>query len=396
MILICVGMGCVGSVFPVEHSAIAQTPVTAPTQYWVNVRDYGAVGDAVHDDGPAISSALSAAAGGSRVVYFPPSRGYYISSVTLPPGRGGWMKLYLDAPIYSGSTIKIPQYYSIYGDSSEPPAQFSQNDGAWIQNRNPALTGAIIDVTGPHVSLENVYVGGAPNDADTIVTEPSICCVRFKDVSVQVLADNTSGSAVRIEGGFGFVFEGGYYADSNAPAIRFGPDPRACNATGIVRMQDTVLNGHGIAMTFDSCGVAGPYTFENVLYEGAEDSFLTISERGGSWVRGIYMRNIILSDCRVGPTCPAMVTNNGKNTSGVQIINSWGPWDPATPFIAGDSVHGLEIWSPFDLPVGQASEYVYHLPDRVVSTLPTVDPATRALQPRGTPRHASGWPRADE
>lgn len=49
----------------------------------INVLDYGAVGDGVHDDGPAIRAAFSGNNGNNRRVYFPPLN-YHIVTVVLP------------------------------------------------------------------------------------------------------------------------------------------------------------------------------------------------------------------------------------------------------------------------------------------------------------------------
>jgi Pectate lyase superfamily protein len=61
----------------------------SPSSYlgWKNVMDYGAIGDGVNDDGPAIQAAVNAAtadtsAGGGRV-YFPPPPNYYIINTTV-------------------------------------------------------------------------------------------------------------------------------------------------------------------------------------------------------------------------------------------------------------------------------------------------------------------------
>jgi len=57
---------------------------TAKANAAVNVKDYGAVGDGVTDDRPAIQAAMTAA--GAADVYFPPGR-YLLASATLPGDR---------------------------------------------------------------------------------------------------------------------------------------------------------------------------------------------------------------------------------------------------------------------------------------------------------------------
>jgi hypothetical protein len=394
--IVMIGVICAALLFAGHASSVAHAQAPTPTKYWTNVRDYGAVGDDVHDDGPAIVSAVTAAIkGGTRVVYFPPAKAYLVSGLTLPPDCCAWIKLVLDAPIYTTGTITVPSFYSIFGNSSGLDDQFSYDDGVQINGVNPNLTGSVVDVVGSHVNLENLFVDGAQGTADAIRFENSVCCVTLTNVAANILDPNTEGAAVRIQGGFNFVFEKSFFSvptDGQAPTISIEPDHDLCNSTGLIRMRDVVLAGRGIAASFP-CGIGNQFNFENMLYEAAVDSFLTITNRygavDGGWVDQISIRNIAMSDCNVEP-CPSLIRNNGHRTLGVQVYESGTPTNPAWigPIVSGDQITGLEIWTTDEYPVGQASGYIYHLPTKVISTIPIVAPTASSVKPapRGGPR----------
>jgi hypothetical protein len=72
----------------ISSSDSSQSLQTAPV-YSFNVKDYGAVGDGVADDGPAISKAVAAAQG--AILYFPSGSYYVATPVTLPVNwPAGW------------------------------------------------------------------------------------------------------------------------------------------------------------------------------------------------------------------------------------------------------------------------------------------------------------------
>ena len=355
--------------------AIAQTPV--PSTYWTNVRDYGAIGDGIHDDGPAIIAAIVAAdSGNKRVVYFPPtSKHYYVNGLQLPPLHT-FLKLFLDAPIFTSSTIVVSSWYSIYGDISAEPAQFEPDSGAWIHSTSQNSSAPIIEVDGNHVTLAGLQIDESPGGPiDGIRFGGSACCITLTNVTVQMWATNSAGCGVHTQGGFGFVMQGGFYSSPgpNTSTVCLDVDENFCNDSGIVNMRDLVIAGHGMTLNFP-CGGAGPFTFDNILFESCADSFLTINAGMFVNVLALDLKGIQMSDCH-GPPYPPMITNHGKLVAGVKISSSW-TGGVGSAFVSGETIHDLEIWCPWNFPVGQSSEYVLHLPTAIISTMPIITPST--------------------
>lgn len=354
------------------------SPPSAPTapstssqaQTYVNIRDYGAVGDGVHDDTPAILAAVNAAMQlGINIVEFPPTNPYYEigTPLVLPRPTTSWMKLNLDASLNLNATMTIGGFYSIFGSNPFLQNSMSQDAQATIIV-DPSLSPAI-HIVGNDVKLENLFLyfhfGG---DGDGILTD-GVCCITVSNVSVSRTAG--SGADVHIRGmGFDYIFEKGVYtADGTGPSFLI-ESPTNGNSTGFLAMRDVVLVGHGLQFSTD--GPMTNYLFENILYESFQDSFLTINGTNHPYtpVYGLYLNNIIMAD-PVGTPAP-MITNNNAQTSGVQIFNS----PIYSTAVSGDPIQDLEIWSGVDVAVGQATNYVLHEPSGIVSTMPTGTPAS--------------------
>lgn len=354
-------------------------PPSAPTapstpsqaQTYLNIRDYGAVGDGVHDDTPAILAAVSAAiAGEIHVVEFPPTSPFYQigSPLVLPRSTSSWIRLHLDGPVNLGATVTVEGFYSIYGNNPAFQGQFSPDAGTAITvalGVNPA-----IHIVGNDVKLENLFFyfnqGG---NGDGILTD-DVCCITATNVSVNGQSGR-DGVDVHIRGqGFGYLFEKGVYSNSGAAPTFLMEGPNDGNSVGIFTMRDVVLAGRGIQMV--THGPMTNFIFENVLFEDFQDSFLTINGASGPGapIYNIYLNDIQMAD-PVG-TPAAIITNHGSETSGVQILNS----PIYTTAVSGDPIQDLEIWSGVDAAVGQATNYVLHEPSGIVSTMPAGAPAS--------------------
>ena len=336
-----------------------------PVKTYVNILDYGAVGDDKHDDSPAILAAVEAAMKGNiRTIEFPPTTvGYLIGTPLVLPNTNGWMKLNLDSPLYLGATLTVTSFYLIYGNNplTNVAPQFSPDLEVPIfaePGVNPA-----INVSGCSIKLENLAVGfNAGGDGDGIFVGNS-CYVTLENVSVGGQGGR-NGVDVHITGdGFGFLIEKGVYSGgSTTPTFVFEGSP-LCNEVGAVTMRDLALAGHGIQINV-TCGIANHYSFENILTEALQDSFLTINAAANTPVLAIYFKDILLAD--PDPPLP-LVMNHGQATAGMEIYNSW---QPGTPEVAGNPISDLEIWSAIDVPVGQSTGYVFHGPSGIVSTMP--------------------------
>jgi parallel beta-helix repeat protein len=103
-----------------DDSGNAATVVTIPGAAWLNVKDYGAIGDGATDDTAAIQAALTAAAGNGLTVYFP--AGYYRVTATL---------------LYGGNTSLLGEYGSswlVNYISASPWILFTADPGATVEN----------------------------------------------------------------------------------------------------------------------------------------------------------------------------------------------------------------------------------------------------------------------
>uniref|UniRef100_A0A0W0FZR5 Rhamnogalacturonase A/B/Epimerase-like pectate lyase domain-containing protein n=1 Tax=Moniliophthora roreri TaxID=221103 RepID=A0A0W0FZR5_MONRR len=166
----------------IAHEGVAAfNPSLAEYQVFRNVKSYGAVGDGVHDDGPAINAAIAA---GNRC------GGGTCPSSTVTPAI-----VYFPKGTYLVSSPIIAYYYTqLIGDARDPPTLLASEDvdpylagGAqWYQNQNNffrSVRNFVIDTrrvpatnaagTGIHwqvaqaTSLMNIvfYLSDAPNTA---------------------------------------------------------------------------------------------------------------------------------------------------------------------------------------------------------------------------------------
>jgi hypothetical protein len=361
---------CAGSVSgsptkPTTAPAPAQTTLPAS----VSIRDYGAIGDDLHDDSPAILAAVNAAfQAGINTVEFPPTTSYYLigSPLVLPRPPISWMKLNLDGPLDLDATVTIGGFYSIHGDGSYGQGAFSQ-DAQELIAVEPSVNPAF-NVVGNAVHFSDLllyfHLGG---DGDGILTSGA-CCITATNVSVNHPSSN--GIGVHITGGgFDYIFEKGFYGTGGTGPTFQIDGPSNGNGTGALAMRDVVLYGGGVQLNVH--GPMSNYVFENILFEGAQNAFLTINGTpqvlplGQAYVFETRLDNVLIAD-PVGNPAPPLIVNNDASTAGFQVINT----PIYSTVVSGDPIQDLEIWAGADVSVGQASEYVLHEPSGVFSTMP--------------------------
>jgi hypothetical protein len=352
--------------------------------------DYGAKGDGQTDDSPAIWKALTAAfqrgIGGGSVVYFPPGHIFVIANAqTLPTPPNIWITLYLDAELLLGGTLTVPGGYIIHGNSSGQVTAFSTDKLALIGHTNLSVNPTIF-INSTDVRIENVQFTDLPEGADGIVIKHSAKIV-LKNVWIQ----GHGGIPVRIEGGFGYEIDGGGFASSeDQPTIQFS-DNNECDFVGIFRVHGTFLSRRGISVAA-GCGGMNSMTFDDILYEGATNAFLTIDSHSSIGVWSIAIRDVNFADSQGDPLPPMIdahcqVQSGCAGISGVTISNSYtdGLW-----MATGDPIYDLEIWNSNPrggTKVAQTRYYVIHDPTRIVNTMPVVDDPNMA-----TFRHREHFP----
>ncbi|MGA9593625.1 MAG: hypothetical protein WBS18_11055, partial [Candidatus Acidiferrales bacterium] len=272
--------------------------------------------------------------------------------------------------------ITLNSFYSIYGNGGSGPAQFSTNITTYIQVVNPNLN-PVFHISGmKDIHLQNLLVFFAlGGNGDGILIDGSSCCVTLDNVWTGRQGTFSGGTSLHIKGGSRYLITNGLYSGSgSSPSVLYESDEAQCGATGNLAMRDSVIAGNGIALNL-TCGIAGPFAFENILSEDAPGAFLTINESTSAQAWGISLKQVDMSD-EFGPPYPSLLENHGTGTDGVQVFNPGIQTNPATPIIAGDPVNDLEIWSPFEYPVGQTTNYVFHGPGGIITTMPTSSAAT--------------------
>jgi hypothetical protein len=278
----------------------AQLPMTN----WTNVKDFKAKGDAKMDDSLAISKAIQYADSAGGVVYFPSAPGYVFDCQLPVLTNSRRVTLFLNAPWILIGTLNVSRGYVIRGNSGGHLEAFSTDNLALISigpGASPAI--AIHNQTG--IQLENLKIEYINYGSDGIVVDRASAGIVFKNVFVHMHGDTTSGTPLLIKGGFGYTVDGSGYSSpgsSSSPSIAF-TDAAACNYVGIFRVRHAYLAGRGIEIA-SSCGGMNSMTFEDMLFEGAANPFLTISSRSSAGVWLISIKDINMADSVGDPNPP--------------------------------------------------------------------------------------------
>ena len=368
-----------GLLLIVSLSAVARSSAQTPQSYWINVLDYGAKGDAVTDDAPAILKAINAAIarrGPGSVVYFPPGSGYYgayniATPLSLPWPQGVWIKLFFDGDVILNATLTLTAGYILHGNSGRDFPQFSM-DAVTVFGVGPNVNPAIYIHRAAGIRLENIIISWPKNGADGIVVDDDpdgqSAEITFNNVFVWLDQNNTTGVPVVIKGGFGYYFEGGGYASSalgSSPSIKF-TNAIACNGVALVQMHRVFLNNHGVLL-YTNCSPFANFTFDDNLYEDGIDPFLRIEGPSNSGAYGIRMQD----NCVADSTQPVLAVHNTQAKSIYMVDNMTVNHVP----VQGDPIQDLEIWTPDSLAsLTQTSGYVLHTPVGITDTMPTSMP----------------------
>jgi Pectate lyase superfamily protein len=373
-------------------SVPSATHSQAVTPNWINVKSFGAVGDGVTDDTPAVEQAIQAAVNrggqGGNVVYFPPAKQYYLASPLVLPDANGWTTLFLDGPVRLDHTLEMKSFYVIRGNSGGSRQAFSTVPlGQILTPYNGEPT---IHINATDVRIQNIQMQYVRDGSDGIVIEQS-ANVDLDNVFVDMDSNNVTGHALVIRGGFGYRVIGGSYNAPGTSSILIGSDAR-CNSTGIMSFKNVFLGDHGISLE-PQCAPLTMLTFEGILYESAQDALLTIQPTGDGQIDGVRVLDSTMAD-ELSPK-PPLIQNKGSRAFSVIVQNC--PID-AQQLTAGDPIADLEVWTAQDNTViGQSSGYVLHRPSGVVSTMPGSGTSPSAvLMPQSTHRLNISMPRFDQ
>jgi len=367
--------------FPASAQFIKPRPtgprLVAPDGY-VSVQDYGATCDLHGDATPGIIAAVKAALAlqSGNFVYFPPCPGLGAYTLRTPlefPRANKWTELYFDAPVVLWAPIIMNDFYILHGNGGTVPPSFSNdkvtNFATFLINSEAA-----IQIHGKWgVRLENLSIGDVYGPQDGILIDETSGIVTLDNVVVELSADNLTGSPLHIKGGSTIEVIHGRYGSpmtSTKPSIEIETDPNTCSLMGHFKFSDFVLINNGIRVNLDhGCGVFADLSVENIIYQDAGSPLLSTVGLGGSLSAGIFMKNVNVSDGTPNATCLA---NMGRAWS-FQVFNCLTGNNQA--ITSGDNIKDLEIWSMGSQLVGQASEYVYHGMNGIVSTMSLTGPA---------------------
>jgi hypothetical protein len=389
-------------------------PRFSPPSAWINVRDFGAVGDATTDDTPAILAAIKTAQnvsnGNAAVVYFPATPTfYYLGTPLVLPDTANWLTLFFDGRLLIGNTIEAKGGYSFYGNGGAQVTAASRDHLALF-----AVKGAvdpIIDIKQVNsFRLENIQFPDSESSHGIVVENSAD--IMIKNVWMGTQPDNPAGIPLSIHGGFGIYVEGGGYSTNanGGPSIVMSDDDTAtgCHTDGMMRVKGTFLAGHGIAIR-PICGVLTSLDFEDILYESCLSPFLTIEAQNSfsnPIVAGIQIKDVNMADSGPEPGTskfPPLVRVSGlERVWSVQIINSW---SDAIVCKDGGPIADLEVmalgWCDI---LGQTSGYFISRYDGVIDTrivlpppVPTMGAKPALLMPKLSPgglRHKRALPPA--
>jgi hypothetical protein len=312
-------------------------PSDLPTKnlsaYWLTVTPSG--GDDSRAILAAVSRAIARGQHGGNTVYFPPSQTCFniASPLTLPPTPYVRVTLLFDSRVCLNNTLTIRDGYDLKGISSGGTAfaddSLAAFDMGW--GFSPA-----VHIQGNGVHLENIDFAYMHGKSDGIVVDHS-AGLKLKNVWMRSDAHNLTGVPLKITGGFGYYIDGGGFSAPNAHSIVINDDPR-CNWTGIFRMRDTFFANRGIFIN-EACGGTNSLSFENILFESAQEPFVTISSRGGNGVWGLDFRGVNFADS-VSPL--PLVHVAGIRVHNISIINC--RTDFEAPMVNGDPATGVNVW----------------------------------------------------
>ena len=378
------------------QSPTTHTPI--PGSNWVNVRDFGALGNG-GDDAPgfiaAINAAIRGGSFGGGTVYCPFAGNQYNSynfphGITLPGLKNAWVEIYLDCNIALGGPLIIQgSGYYIHGHNAGLGSNFGTMSTSQVYANEGVSPAIRISTYGTR--LENLSVSTGTGDVIQINPAPSIgigasSMVSLIEVHSLVRDSGAAGSPLHITGGFGYYIEGGGYEvqpTSNQPTILIETPGPACVGTGIVTMERVYLDNRGVQLKA-LCGYIGNVKMRATLYENGKDALVNIRATWPGIVAGLKLEDCAISDSNAavidnapsgrvyGVKIDDCVVTGGVLTTGSPMgqLTIWYPAEPPTPAIPGQFA-GLPV--PTVPSIAQTRNYELHFGDRIINTIPVLN-----------------------
>ncbi|MGA2810522.1 MAG: glycosyl hydrolase family 28-related protein [Candidatus Acidiferrum sp.] len=300
-----------------------------------NVKSYGgAVCDGITDDTAAIQKTLTDAgtamnsAGGSGIVYFPPSTGPCVVHVLTWPALiyKGWLyslfdnALQADTLILASSNAYVGRTSNFQGDSG---SFVTGPSATWIQTKS--FSGPFVDMSGLNqVSIDGLNIQGRGWDGGPAVhvhdnAGNGSVYITIKNSTVgseNAYALGADASAPNITAGFGMVIENCSFASAVAPTMRFVN-------YGIVTIRGQFI-AQGLSITNAGIPSNGDFLIEDVLSESlANNDFLTLFPTNGP-ISDITLKRVFLADSVNSWLVKQVSPNNQLTNVKIEMIPAGG------------------------------------------------------------------------
>lgn len=297
----------------------AATPVnTGGQKPWVNVKDFGAIGNGLADDTKAIQDAVSSIGKEGGFLFFPPghkfrhSAGISLKSNMIVIGHGSTLK--------ATDTAKAGPN-GVYGFKIDGQSDISVIGIIYDGNRSArGPRGAVGGDTGPHsvfirnsrnILLKDLTIKDSPADGILMmysdVKDPSTRC--FNVTGINVTVENAYRNGLSVVGAKGVSFYGSRFNSTNGTAPQTGIDveaDRTAGPSGVIpediRFYDSITdNNRGYGLVFSS------YTARSGAYNHR-------AMNNGGWGMGMVEKHT--NGCEIiGGTV-------GNNEAGLYVIGT--------------------------------------------------------------------------
>lgn len=329
------------------HTASAFEDHLLPSEYLVDVRNFGAVGDGQTDDTAAIQAAVDSMlnTGGDVLMH-----GEFLSGAVAFPSIPQWLRIHLDGTwtLKEDSTLVVPPYVWING-----------RGGTTIPSQGTLKPQA--EITASHSGPAVKMTGSGP-----------------KGISNLSVGNYGSGPAILLQNGMSFVLDNVYAAAVNSYALRldgassvavshciFGvsPDGEAEASIYITTSSDSPERESG-NVSIDRCLISSKgiliaaerpvseqsfFNFSSIVYENGRSPFFTLDGTNGS-VRYVTLDKAQIADA-VG--APSFIEVRGPEGGvadvafkDIQIHAPAGDRSGASAgsFVGGGSIKGLNVY----------------------------------------------------
>lgn len=306
----------------------AQANLKIATRTWINVRDYGAVGDGAHDDTAAVAAAIAAIPSTGGVLYFPcgtykTSGGFTLASPTLVVGDG--ISYWWNTSITPSSAYGYPQALSLVQCTSATAVLFTvTTDVCRFEKISLLNTSATTPTAGAGIC---VLDGTTAQRCDY---ESVLVCGFYIDIDVQVgtawvmhatMCDNPVLYGLRIQNTVSADNGDWSISDSYIQSALGTPTGIRIQSAAGGKIVNTKIVGNAMGAGIDlTCtGInEGQLFISNVSIDTAASAAININVSSGSYV-DILVNNSFLN--ANGPS--VLLTTNATGSIAINLFGNY-------------------------------------------------------------------------